>query len=81
MRLPTTPAASARIRRSVVKSAGRVLQIMAFFDGIQRAANAQEICATLRYPQSSVSLLLHSMLEMGFPRHEPKGPGRPSGWR
>jgi DNA-binding IclR family transcriptional regulator len=60
------------IPRSVIKSAGRVLQIMSFFDNVQRSASAIEIGASLGYPQSSTSMLLHSMSEMGYLRHDPQ---------
>lgn len=58
------------IPRSVVKSAGRVLQIIGFFDDVRRAASVGEISDTLNFPQSSTSLLLRSMLEMGYLRYE-----------
>jgi len=50
----------------VVKSAGRVLQILEYFDEIQRHANVVEIAATLKLPQSSTSALLRSLVAMGY---------------
>jgi len=50
----------------VVKSAGRTLQILEFFDGIQREASVCEISRALNYPQSSTSVLLRSLVSMGY---------------
>ena len=55
---------------SVVKSAGRVLQILEFFDEIQRGACVSEISRFLRYPQSSTSVLLRSLVSMGYLLHD-----------
>lgn len=51
---------------AVVKSAGRALQILEFFDEVQREACVTEICRSLRYPQSSTSVLLRSLVAMGY---------------
>ncbi|MDB5860158.1 MAG: IclR family transcriptional regulator [Ramlibacter sp.] len=50
----------------VVKSAGRVLQILEYFDEIQRPANVVEISEMLKLPQSSTSALLRSLVAMGY---------------
>lgn len=50
----------------VVKSAGRVLQILEYFDEIQRPANVVEIAEMLKLPQSSTSALLRSLVAMGY---------------
>lgn len=50
----------------VVKSAGRVLQILEYFDEIQRPANVVEISEILKLPQSSTSALLRSLVAMGY---------------
>lgn len=50
----------------VVKSAGRVLQILEYFDEIQRSANVVEISGILKLPQSSTSALLRSLVAMGY---------------
>jgi DNA-binding IclR family transcriptional regulator len=55
---------------SVVKSAGRALQILEFFDVIQREACVSDISASLHYPQSSTSVLLRSLVAMGYLRHD-----------
>jgi len=49
----------------VVKSAGRVLQILEFFDDVRREVNVIEMCTVLGYPQSSTSALLRSLVLMG----------------
>lgn len=49
-----------------VKSAERVLRILEFFDDIQREARSGEIALHLGVPQSSMSFLLHSMVELGY---------------
>jgi DNA-binding IclR family transcriptional regulator len=49
----------------VVKSAGRVLQILEFFDDVRREANVIEMCTVLGYPQSSTSALLRSLVLLG----------------
>lgn len=51
---------------NVVKSAGRVIQILEYFDDIRRPANLVEISRALGYPQSSTTMLLHSLLAMGY---------------
>jgi DNA-binding IclR family transcriptional regulator len=50
----------------VVKSAGRVLAILEYFDEIQRPANVVEIAAMLNLPQSSTSALLRSLATIGY---------------
>jgi DNA-binding IclR family transcriptional regulator len=50
----------------VVKSAGRVLAILEYFDEIQRPANVVEIAETLKLPQSSASALLRSLTVIGY---------------
>src|SRR5271167_2977109 len=55
-----------KIPNSVIKSAGRVLQILEYFDDIQRRAGVHEICTASSYPQSSTSMMLRSMVAMGY---------------
>lgn len=56
---------------SLVKSATRVLQIFDFFDEIRREAKVHEIAERLNFPQSSTSVLLKSLVELGFMDHDP----------
>ena len=50
----------------VVKSAGRALEILEFFDQIQHEASVSEITSQLGYPQSSTSILLQSLTHLGY---------------
>jgi DNA-binding IclR family transcriptional regulator len=68
----SNPDAGARISDSAprakgtVKSAGRVLQIFEFFDEIQREARVAEIADRLAFPQSSASILLKCLVDLGY---------------
>jgi len=62
--------AKGAIPDSVVKSAGRTLQILEFFDEVQREACVTEISRALHYPQSSTSVLLRSLVSMGYLQHD-----------
>ncbi len=55
----------------VVKSAGRVLEILEFFDDIRRSATVVEVSEALGYPQSSTSALLRSLVKLGYLKHDP----------
>lgn len=55
-----------RLPSSVVKSAGRALQILEYFDDTRRAANMIDIARALRYPESSTSILLRSLVTLGY---------------
>ena len=52
--------------QSVVKSAGRVLEVMELFEDIRRPARVGEISERLRYPQSSTSVLLRCLVDLGY---------------
>ena len=54
-----------------VKSAARVFEVLEYFDRIRRAATVMEIARTLDYPQSSTSVLLRSMVELGYLEQDP----------
>ena len=49
-----------------VKSAARVFEVLEYFDRVRRAATVMEIARTLDYPQSSTSMLLRSLVELGY---------------
>lgn len=51
---------------SVVKSAGRTLQIFEYFDNTRRSARMVDIARELGYPESSTSILLRSLVTMGY---------------
>jgi DNA-binding IclR family transcriptional regulator len=55
---------------TVVKSAGRALQILEFFDDVRREVSVAEISRALQYPQSSTSSLLRSLVSMGYLQHD-----------
>lgn len=57
--------------KSVVKSAGRVLQILEYFGEVQRPATAVEVGRALGYPQSSTAALLRSLLALGYVEYFP----------
>jgi IclR family transcriptional regulator, acetate operon repressor len=55
----------------VVKSAGRVLRILELFDVLKREALVSEVSELLDFPQSSTSVLLRSMVIMGYLQFNP----------
>lgn len=59
-------------RDPVVKSAGRVFQILEFFDDLKRAARVVEISAHLGIPQSSMSALCKSLADLGYLDYDPR---------
>lgn len=50
----------------IVKSAGRVLRILELFDVLKREALVSEVSELLEMPQSSTSVLLRSLVVMGY---------------
>jgi len=68
-----SPRTWTRLPKSVVKSAGRVLQILEYFDDVQRAATVVEVAQALGYPQSSASTLLRSLVTLGYLYYSPSG--------
>ena len=54
----------------VVKSARRVLEILEYFDDMQRPATVMEVAGALDYPQSSTSALLRSLARLGYLNHD-----------
>jgi DNA-binding IclR family transcriptional regulator len=54
------------VQDHVVKSAGRVLELLEFFDEIKRPATVMEVARALGCPQSSTSALLGSMVALGY---------------
>lgn len=51
---------------TVVKSAGRTAQILEYFDDVQRDVSIVEVAEALRSPQSSIGVILKSLVELGF---------------
>jgi DNA-binding IclR family transcriptional regulator len=58
--------ARAELPPRLVKSATRVLEVLEFFDDIQRDATVMEVAQALNYPQSSTSMLLRTMASLGY---------------
>ena len=56
----------------VVKSAGRTMQILEYFEHIQRPSNIAEIVRVLGYPQTSASEILRSLRLLGYLHYDPK---------
>lgn len=55
-----------QIAPEVIKSAGRTLQILELFDVLQRPAALTEVAELLSLPQSSTSMLMRSLVAMGY---------------
>jgi IclR family KDG regulon transcriptional repressor len=56
---------------SVVKSAGRVFEVLELFDVERQAMTATSIARALKYPASSTVALLKSMVSLGYLSHDP----------
>jgi DNA-binding IclR family transcriptional regulator len=56
---------------NIVKSAARVFEVLEFFSERQSAASADEVRRALGYPQSSTSVLLRSLVSLGYLTYEP----------
>jgi DNA-binding IclR family transcriptional regulator len=52
--------------QKTVKSASRALEILEYFDDVQRPATVMEVASALDYPQSSASALLRSLVNVGY---------------
>lgn len=50
----------------MVKSAQRVMEVFELFDRLQRDLSLSEIAKELKYPPSSASALLHSLVGLGY---------------
>jgi DNA-binding IclR family transcriptional regulator len=57
----------------VVKSAARTVLVFEFFSRIRRPATASEVEDSLQIPQSSASVLLRSLVELGYLEYLPEG--------
>lgn len=49
-----------------VKSAARALQVLEYFEQVQRPAGVQEIAQAMQWPLSSTSVLIRTLCEMGY---------------
>jgi DNA-binding IclR family transcriptional regulator len=51
---------------SLVKSAARVLEILEHFDSVRAESTVMDIARALDYPQSSTSVLVKSLVDLGY---------------
>lgn len=51
---------------AIVKSVGRVFEVLELFDAEQKALTATQVGRTLKYPASSTLALLKSMVNLGY---------------
>ena len=51
---------------SIVKSVGRVFEVLELFDAERAALTATTIARTLKYPASSTVALLKSIVRLGY---------------
>jgi len=56
---------------SIVKSVGRVFEVLELFDAERAALTATTIARTLKYPASSTVALLKSMVRLGYLTYDP----------
>lgn len=56
----------------VVKSAARVLEVFEYFAHRQSPASVSEVAGALEIPTSSTSVLLKSLLRLGYLEHDPR---------
>ncbi len=56
---------------AVVKSAKRVLQLFELYAQRQKPMTVNEVSSELEFPQSSTSVLLHSLVKLGYLSHDP----------
>lgn len=55
--------------KQIIKSAHRVMQIFEFFASVRKPSSATEISQALGFPQSSASMLLRSLVTLGYLEH------------
>lgn len=67
----TNPIFLSPMSDSHVKSAARALQVLEYFEQVQRAAGVQEIASALHWPVSSTSVLIKTLCEMGYLNRHP----------
>ena len=63
---PSTPIKWEALPPNVVKSTGRTMQILEFFDHHQGPANIAHVARSLDYPQSSTSEIMRSLNVLGY---------------
>lgn len=63
---PTTSAVIRRRGKDVVKSAGRSLEVLELLRDAQKPLRLTDIASALNLPQSSASMLIRSLISMGY---------------
>jgi IclR family KDG regulon transcriptional repressor len=58
-------------QRHPIKSVSRCVEVLEFFAQEKRAATVGEVARRLRMPQSSASMLLSSLVTLGYLQHDP----------
>jgi DNA-binding IclR family transcriptional regulator len=59
-------------KRNDVKSSSRTLEILEFFAETHSPASVSEVARALHYPQSSASVLLNSLAQLGYLEQDPQ---------
>ncbi len=59
------------MERKVIKSAGRVLQVLEYFDEVKRPLAVSEIAEHHGWPHSSTSALMSSLVTLGYLHYDP----------
>jgi DNA-binding IclR family transcriptional regulator len=60
------------MENAVVKSAARVIQVFEFFDAVRRESTVADIADHFGWPHSSTSVLVRSLVTLGYLHYEPK---------
>jgi IclR family acetate operon transcriptional repressor len=60
------------MENTVVKSAARVIQLFEFFDAVRRESTVADIADHFGWPHSSTSVLVRSLVTLGYLHYEPK---------
>lgn len=61
------------MQRKLVKSAARVIQVLELFDELRRPLQVAEIAEHHGWPASSTSILLATLVSLGYLDYEPRG--------
>lgn len=59
------------MEQKVVKSAARAIQVLEYFDLVKRAASAAEAASHHHWPHSSTSILMRSLVALGYLHYDP----------
>lgn len=70
LREPVPLATATAAKSDLARSIKRTLEVLEYFDGDHPAVSVSEISRALGYPQSSASILLKSLMELGYLRYD-----------